>query len=281
MSMKKLANEMKIPPIGFGTALANKEQATTSVRKAISLGYRLIDTASSYRNEESVGIAIKECGIDRKDLLITSKLWNDDHGYDSTLKAFEQSLKKLDLDYLDIYLIHWPNPLKFRTEGYEKRNAESWKAMEELYAAKKIKAIGVSNFMPHHLDALLKTASVQPMINQIRMHPGHTQKETVAYCKERNILIEAYSPLGGTGGNLLSMPLIQELAKKYRVSASQLCIRWSLQMGIVPLPKSINPVRIEENFNVFGFEISEEDMNALADMPDNAKGLPHPDEAMF
>jgi len=276
-----MQNSIKIPAIGFGTALADNEQATNAVKKAISLGYRLIDTASAYDNEESVGIAIKECGIDRKDLLIASKLWNDDHGYDSTLRAFENTLKKLSLDYLDIYLIHWPNPLKFRAEGYEKHNAQSWKAMEELYAAKKIKAIGVSNFMPHHLDALLKTAFVLPMINQIRMHPGHAQKETVAYCRERNILIEAYSPLGGSGGNLLAMPLIQELAKKYQVSASQLCIRWCLQMGIVPLPKSINPIRIEENFNVFGFEISEEDMNTLTDMPDNARGLPHPDEAGF
>ncbi|MCL2284589.1 MAG: aldo/keto reductase [Fibromonadales bacterium] len=277
----QLSNGIKIPSIGFGTALANKEPAITSVKKAISLGYRLIDTAAAYNNEECVGTAIKECSIDRKDLLITSKLWNDDHGYDSTLKALELTLKKLDFDYLDIYLIHWPNPLKFRAEGYEKRNAESWKAMEELYAAKKIRAIGVSNFMPHHLDALLKTATVQPMINQIRMHPGHAQKETVAYCKERNILIEAYSPLGGTGGDLLTKPLIQELSKKYQVSVSQLCIRWCLQMGIVPLPKSVNPIRIEENFNVFGFEINEEDMNALANMPDDAKGLPHPDEARF
>ena len=281
MQQFKLSNGIKIPPIGFGTALANGRQAVEAVKNAISLGYRLIDTAASYKNEESVGIAIKECGVPREELLITSKLWNDDHGYDSTLKAFEQSLKWLGLDYLDIYLIHWPNPLKFRAEGYERHNAESWKAMEELYAAGKIKAIGVSNFMPHHLEALLKTASVQPMINQIRMHPGHSQKETVDYCRKKGILIEAYSPLGGTGGNLLSMPLIQDLAKKYQVSVSQLCVRWGVQMGIVPLPKSANLDRIKENINVFDFEISLEDMDSLTNMSDEAKGLPHPDEARF
>jgi len=270
-----------LPPIGFGTALANGKQAIEAMKNAISLGYRLIDSAAQYKNEEAVGIAVREGGVDRKDLLITSKLWNDDHGYDSTLKAFEQTLKWMKLDYLDIYLIHWPNPLKFRAEGYEKHNAESWRAMEELYAAKKIRAIGVSNFMPHHLDALLKTATVHPMINQIRLHPGHAQKETLAYCRERGILIEAYSPLGGTGGNLLSMPLIQDLAKKYQVSVSQLCIRWCLQMGVVPLPKSTNIDRIKENLNVFSFEISQEDMEALTDMPDTARGLPHPDLAGF
>jgi len=274
-------NGTNLPPIGFGTALASGKQATEAIKTAISLGYRLIDSASQYKNEEAVGIAIKECGIDRKDLFITSKLWNDDHGYDSTLKSFEKTLKWMNLDYLDIYLIHWPNPLKFRAEGYERHNAESWKAMEELYAAKKIKAIGVSNFMPHHLNALLKTAVVQPMINQIRMHPGHSQKETLAYCKERGILVEAYSPLGGTGGNLLSTPLIQDLAKKYKVSASQLCIRWCLQMGVIPLPKSTNTNRIKENLDVFGFEISQEDMKGLTDMPDTARGLPHPDLAGF
>jgi diketogulonate reductase-like aldo/keto reductase len=257
-----LSNGVAIPCIGFGTwQTPDGATAVDSVREAIRLGYRHIDTAAVYGNEESVGAGIRQSGVPRKELFITTKLWNDEHGYDTALRAFELSMRKLGLEYLDLYLIHWPNPLKFRN-NWRETNAESWKAIEELYRAGRIRAIGISNFLPHHIDALLKTAEVVPQVNQIRLCPGETQDETARRSQELKMLLEAYSPLG-TGAALKS-PELGELAAKYGKSAAQICIRWSLQMGFLPLPKSVNPNRIKENAGVFDFELSGEDVKRIA-----------------
>ena len=235
----KLPNGVEIPCLGFGTwQTPDGETAVQSVRCAIDAGYTHIDTAQAYGNEASVGKAIRLSGVPRKDLFITTKLWNTNHSYDLTMRSFNESMDKLGLDYLDLFLIHWPNPIAFR-DRWEQANAESWKAMEELVDAGRIRAIGVSNFLPHHLDALLKTARIIPQVNQIRLCPGDTQEETVAYCRERQMVIEAYSPLGT--GRIFDVPEMQELAKKYGRSIAQICIRWSLQRGYLPLPKSVTP----------------------------------------
>ncbi|MCL2035259.1 MAG: aldo/keto reductase [Oscillospiraceae bacterium] len=258
-----LANEVKIPCIGFGMwQTPDGDVAVNAAKHAIASGYRHIDTAAIYGNEESVGRAIKECGIPRKEIFVTSKLWNDEHGYENTMAAFEISMKNLGLDdYMDLYLIHWPNPIKFR-DCWEEANAGSWKAFEELYEAGRIRAIGVSNFHGHHLDALKKTQKIAPMVNQIRLCPGDTQDDVVAYCKENNILIQAYSPLGT--GKIFEVPEMQALAEKYSKSIAQICIRWSLQMGFNPLPKSVTPARIEENARVFDFALSTDDVKMIA-----------------
>ncbi|MDR2337976.1 MAG: aldo/keto reductase [Deltaproteobacteria bacterium] len=259
-----LANGIKIPCIGFGTwQTPDGEVAVASVKTALEVGYRHIDTAAIYGNEESIGQALKESDIAREELFITTKLWNDEHGYETTLRAFDLSMKKLGLDYLDLYLIHWPNPFKFR-KSWQKSNADTWRAFEELYRIGRIRAIGISNFHPHHIDELLQTASVIPMVNQIRLCPGDTQEEVVNYCQKKNILLEAYSPLGV--GKIFKVQEIKKLAEKYSKSVAQVCIRWSLQRGYLPLPKSVTPERIKENADVFDFTLSDSDTLYLANL---------------
>lgn len=260
----ELPGGVGIPCIGFGTwQVQNGDVAITAVKAALACGYRHIDTAAGYGNEESVGIAVKKSGTARQDIFITSKLQNDMHGYGNTMAAFERTMKNLDLDYLDLYLIHWPNPVKFRNQ-WQEANAGSWKAIEELHKAGRIRAIGVSNFQPHHFEALLKTATIMPMVNQIRLCPGDTQDAVVAYCRERSILPEAYSPLGV--GKIFEVPELQSLARKYGKSIAQICVRWSLERGYLPLPKSVTPQRIKENADVFDFELSPQDVQAIADL---------------
>lgn len=257
-----LSNGVKIPCVGFGTwQTPDGETAVSAVLSAIGAGYRHIDTAEGYGNEKSVGAAVKKSGVDRKELFITSKLWNSNHGYEKTLAAFEKTMKNLDTDYLDLYLIHWPNPIAFRG-NWQQANAGTWKAFEELYRAGRVRAIGVSNFRPHHLEELLKTAAVAPMVNQIRLCPGDTQDETAEFCRSRGILLEAYSPLGT--GRIFEVPEMKTLAEKYGRSVAQICIRWSLQRGYLPLPKSVTPERIEENARVFDFELEEADVRLIA-----------------
>ncbi|MHB9295069.1 aldo/keto reductase [Pillotina sp. SPG140] len=259
-----LANGVEIPCIGFGTwQTPDGAVAVSAVLSALRAGYRHIDTAQGYGNEESVGIAIKKSGIDREKLFVTSKLTNSEHGYEKTLAAFEGTMKKLDMDYVDLFLIHWPNPLAFRNT-WQEANAGSWKAFEELYAAKRIRSIGVSNFRPHHIKELLKTAAIPPMVNQIRLCPGETQDEVVNYCRSQNILLEAYSPLGV--GKIFEVPEMKALAEKYGKSIAQICIRWSLQRGYLPLPKSVTPARIKENTEVFDFELDAADVQLIADL---------------
>ncbi|WP_099205388.1 aldo/keto reductase [Scatolibacter rhodanostii] len=274
-----LSNGVEIPSIGFGTWQAhNGEVAISSVVSAIEAGYRHIDTAQLYRNEESVGIAVKKSGVDRKELFITSKLENNEHGYEKTLAAFEGTMKKLDMDYLDLFLIHWPNPIASRDQ-WQEDNAGTWKAFEELYRAKRIRAIGISNFHPHHIEELLKTATIVPMVNQIRLCPGETQDEIVDYCRSKNMLLEAYSPLGV--GKIFEVPEMQELSKKYNRSIAQICIRWSLQRGYLPLPKSVTPERIKENLDVFDFNLEDADVQLISNLKGCVGYSANPDTITF
>ena len=259
-----LSNGIKMPCIGFGTwQTPDSLTGIRAVETALKVGYRHIDTAAAYKNEESVGKAIKNSGRGRSKIFVTSKVWNSARGYDKATEAFKQSLKALELEYLDLYLIHWP-AVKKHYEDWEHINQETWRAMVDLYKHGKIRAIGVSNFLPHHLEGLM-SVEVKPMVNQIEIHPGQMQKEVVNYCRRHNIVVEAWSPLGT--GRMLENSLLLEIARSYHKSVAQLCIKWCMQNGAVPLPKSVHPTRIEENAKVFDFTISPEDMeqiNALA-----------------
>lgn len=274
-----LNNGVQIPCIGFGTwKAADGQEAAGAVSSAIRAGYRHIDTAAAYHNEESVGRAIRESGVARDQLFVTSKLANPEHGYETTLAACDKTLRDLGLEYLDLYLIHWPNPLKFR-DHWQQVNADTWRAFEELYRAGKLRAIGVSNFLPHHMKELSKTAAVAPMVNQIRFCPGEIQAETVAYCRAHNILVEAYSPLGS--GEIFKVPQMLAFAEKYRKSVAQICIRWCLQMGTLPLPKSVTPERIAQNAEVFDFVLEQADLQAIAALVDCCGTTTDPDLAAF
>ncbi len=274
-----LANGVKIPCVGFGTwQTPDGDVCVDSVKAALACGYRHIDTAAVYGNEASVGLGLVESGVDRKDVFVTTKLWNSVRGYEETRAAFAESMRKLGLDVLDLYLIHWPNPKMYR-DNWEKANAETWRAMEDLYFEGKIRAIGVSNFLPHHFDALLKTARVVPMVNQIRLFPGFAQPETVEHCRKHNVLLQAYSPLGT--GKLLSAETLVKMAEKYNKTPAQIALRWSLQMGFNPLPKSVTPSRIEENTKIFDFVLSEEDMETLTQMENPCGAGNHPDHTSF
>lgn len=275
----KLNNGVEIPVIGFGTwQTPNGRVAEESVLAALNSGYRHIDTAAAYGNEESVGAAIKKSGINRHELFVTTKLWNSDHGYQNTKKAIDTSLEKLDLDYLDLYLIHWPNPAAMR-DNWAELNAESWQAMEEAVQAGKIRAIGVSNFRKHHLDELLKTAEVKPVVNQNYLNPSDMQEDLVKYNDSLGILNEAYSPLG-TGG-LLSNEVVNGIAEKYGKSPAQILIRWSLNHNFLPLPKSVHPDYIKANADVFDFDIEPEDMKKLDGLHGAAKIANDPDKVDF
>ena len=279
MNSYTLSNNVTIPELGFGTwQTPNGEVAVDSVKKALAAGYRHIDTAQGYKNEASVGQAIKESGIPREEIFLTTKLWNGNHSYDLVMSSFAESLEKLQTDYVDLFLIHWPNPVAFR-ENWQMANAESWRAFEELYQSGKIKAIGVSNFLPHHLEELKKTATIFPMVNQIFLAPGELQPEVVQYCQEHNILLEAYSPLGT--GKIFDVPEMKELAEKYDKTIAQIALRWSLQHGFLPLPKSVTPSRIEENLAVFDFELSSDDIKTLDQLDGVVGKASNPDTTGF
>ena len=273
-----LNNGYKIPCIGFGTwQTPDGETAIKSVKEAINLGYKHIDTAAAYGNETSIGKAIKESGVNRSELFITSKVWNKDRGYKTTLAAFEKTINDLQLDYLDLYLIHWPASVN-KFNDWDNINLETWRAMTELYKAGKIKSIGVSNFMPHHLKSLMET-EVKPMVDQIEFHPGFMQEETFKYCNDNNILVEAWSPLGT--GKMLNNETLKTIASKYNKSAAQLCIRWCLQNNTLPLPKSVTDSRIKENTEIFDFVISDEDMKTINAMEYCGGSGHHPDKVNF
>ncbi|MDR1980770.1 MAG: aldo/keto reductase [Tannerellaceae bacterium] len=272
----KTNNGIAIPCVGFGTwQTPDGQVAADAVKYAIEVGYRHIDTATVYKNEKSVGRAIAESGIDRKELFITTKLWNTERGYDTTLRAFDKSLSALDLDYVDLYLIHWPAN---KADG-ARINAETWRAFEKLYKDGLVKVIGLSNFLAHHIRALLDTAEIRPAVDQIEFHPGYMQIETVEFCKAHDIIVEAWSPLGT--GRLLDHPQLKEIAGRYGVSVAQLCIKWCLQNGTLPLPKSVTPQRIAENAQVFHFSLSEADMQTINALPYIGGSGFHPDRIEF
>ncbi|WP_424348789.1 aldo/keto reductase [Latilactobacillus sp. 5-91] len=274
-----LANGVQIPVLGFGTwQTPDGDTAIKSVKAALEAGYRHIDTAQAYQNEASVGTAIQESGVARQDLFLTTKIWNANHSYDLTMQSFEESLQKLQTDYVDLLLIHWPNPIDFR-DNWEAANAETWRAMEELYNAGKAKAIGVSNFRAHHLEALKKTAKVQPMVNQIFLAPGELEAETVQYSRDNGMLLEAYSPLGT--GKIFDVPEMKTLAAKYQRSIPQIALRWSLQHGFLPLPKSVHANYIQENTQLFDFELTPEDMQTIDQLDGVVGKAKDPDTATF
>lgn len=267
-------NGVTMPVIAYGTYQAAQENNEKIILTAIEAGYRCFDTASFYQTEPHLAKAISESQISREEFFITSKLWKTQMGYSQTLQAFEESLNRLQTDYLDLYLIHWPLP-EVGYEHWKELDLETWRAMEELYRSGKVRAIGVSNFLPHHLENLMQHSSVAPMVNQIEFHPGYTQQATLQYCKEKGIIVEGWSPIGRA--RVLQDELILELAQKYGVSAAQICLRFALQKGVVPLPKSSNLQRMKENMDLFSFSVSQEDMYRLDTMPQLGWSGQHPD----
>jgi diketogulonate reductase-like aldo/keto reductase len=274
-----LGNGVKIPCVGFGTwQTENGKTAVNVIKMALNVGYRHIDTAAAYGNEKSVGRALKESSVPRTEVFVTSKLPNTEHTYKKAKVAFRKTLEDLQLEYLDLYLIHWPNPVDYR-DRWAKSNEEVWGAFEEFYNANLIHSIGVSNFHAHHLDALLETAKIRPMVNQIRLCPGDSKDKVVKDSLDRGIFIEAYSPLGGSdSGSILNAPLVINMAEKYNKNTAQICIRWCLQRGFLPLPKSTSEEHIRANAQVFDFEISNDDIKKLDIMKDYPDPFPHPDE---
>ncbi|OIL40044.1 2,5-diketo-D-gluconic acid reductase [Oenococcus oeni] len=275
-----LNNNVQIPVIGFGTwQSADGEEAYNAVKWALEAGYRHIDTAAAYGNEESVGQAIKDSGIKREDLFVTTKLWNYQRdNYENSLRGFHDSITRLELDYVDLYLIHWPEPIEYR-DHWQSLNADSWRAMEKIYKDGKTRAIGVSNFREKHIDELMKTAEIAPMVNQIFLNPGDQEKDLVTYNKNHNILTEAYSPLGT--GNLLDNPELKKLADKHGVDVAQILIRWNLEKGYLPLPKSTHQKYIESNKKVFSFQLDYDDHKTLDALDGQGKQHTDPHEHNF
>ena len=266
-----LHNGVKIPYFGLGMFLNKDNKAIIrAMDNAWKQGYRLFDTASIYSNEESMGRALKVMDIDRKELFLTSKVWNSDQGYEETLEACEASLNRLGLDYLDLYLVHWPVLEKF---------PETWRAMETLYTQGKVRAIGVSNFLEHHLRQLLETANIIPMVNQIEYHPWLAQPELLRYHQKHNIKVQGWAPL--MRGKIFEIDLLQEIAEKYNKSVVHVVLRWNLQNGILVIPKSVSPERIRSNSDIFDFELSDEDMALIDSLNSNKRIGPDPDNFSF
>lgn len=269
-----LNNGVQIPCVAFGTYKAADGKSADIIRMAIEAGYRYFDTASFYGTEEYLAQAIEQSGIPRSEFFLASKLWKEEMGYEETKKAFERTLERLQTDYLDLYLIHWPLPAP-DYDDWKSLDAETWKAMEELYEEGKIRAIGLSNFLPHHIENIRNHCRIQPMVDQLEFHPGYTQEAAVRYCQEHQILVQAWSPIGRK--RVLEEPLIRDLSEKYGVSPAQICLRYAVQRNIVPLPKSSAMERMKENQDIFSFEILQEDMYRLDTMPQAGWSGEHPD----
>lgn len=266
-----LHNGVKMPYLGLGTYQSdNDQEVIDAVSYALQLGYRHIDTASIYGNEEGVGKGIKESAVPREEVFVVSKVWNTDQGYETTLKAFEASLERLDLEYLDLYLIHWPVAGKYK---------ETWRALEKLYADKRIRSIGVSNFMQPHLEDLLTGAEVVPMVNQMEFHPYVVQQDLIDFCSNKGIQYEAWSPF--MQGKVFGLDICQKLSKKYGKSVAQVILRWNLQKGVVTIPKSVKKERIQSNADIFDFEISEEDVAYLDSLDRGERIGPDPNNFDF
>lgn len=275
----KLNNGVEMPCVGFGTwAINDGNDVIEAVKTAIGCGFRHIDTASCYKNEKGVGRAVAECGVSRNQLWVTSKVWPTESGYDNTLRAFDASLERLGLDYLDLYLIHWPASQSHYTDWRE-RNLDTWRALEKLYADGRVRAIGVSNFLKHHLQPLIDSCKVKPMVDQLEFHPGYSQADDVEFCQSNNILVEAWSPFGR--GSAFKSEELRQLAAKYGRTVAQVCVAWCLQKQIVPLPKSVTPERIKENLDAIGFKLSENDIEMIDRMPNFGWSGQHPDSVDF
>lgn len=269
-----LNNGMKIPCMGFGTYKAAAGNDAQILKMAIEAGYRYFDTASFYQMEDFLGQAVKESQIPREDFFIVSKLWKSEMGYENTKKALEETLKRLQMEYLDLYLIHWPRPSE-EYVNWKELDIETWRAMEELQMEGKIRGLGVSNFLPHHLENILQNCRVKPVVDQLELHPGYMQPSAVQYCKEHDIWMQAWSPIGR--GRVFENQLITELTGKYGVSPAQICLRFLIQNDIIPIPKSSSIERMKENMDVFGFEIEQEDMYRIASMPQCGWSGEYPD----
>ena len=265
-----LENGVELPFVGFGTYKVTEEKI---ILDALDAGYRHLDTARMYKNEKMIGNALKECGIHRSELFLTSKVWKGDLGYDNTLRSFEASINDLGVQYLDMFLIHWPQSTP--DADWKPVLKETWKAMERLYEDCAVRAIGVSNHLPHHLLHILRDCNVRPMVNQLEFHPGYTQAATTSFCVNQGIQVEAWSPLGRT--RVLEDPLVLELAEKYGKTPAQICLRFCLQNNILPLPKSSSPERMKQNLELFDFDIELEDIFRLMTMPETGWSGQHPE----
>lgn len=269
-----LSNGVRIPCVGYGTYKAADGNGSAVIRMALEAGYRYFDTASFYQTETYVAQALRDSGISRSEVFLASKMWKDEMGYAQTKAAFQRTLERLETDYLDLYLIHWPRP----DAGYgdwKQLDMDTWRAMEELYEAGKIRAIGLSNFLPQHIENLLQNGKIAPMVNQIEFHPGHTQEATVRYCQAHGVQVQAWSPMGRT--RVLKDPLVQELAQNHGVSAAQICLRYAVQRQIIPLPKASSMERMKQNQDLFSFELTQEEMFRLDTMPPTGWSGQHPD----
>lgn len=268
-----LSNGVKIPAVGYGSYLSTEKNGRQTIKDALDAGYRYIDTAMFYRNEEDIGQAIADYGINRSELFICSKVWPTMLGYDETRKSFEDSCRALRTDYLDMFLIHWPKASQ--SDDWAKPMTEGWRAMEELYRDGRIKAIGLSNFLPHHIRALLEKAEIRPMLDQLELHVGYMQEYTLNYLREENILPQAWSPLGR--GRVLGDSHITALAEKYGVTNAQVLLRFLIQRGIPVIPKASSPERMRENLDIFGFELTEDEISYLSCIPETGWSGEHPD----
>ncbi|HRY13484.1 MAG TPA: aldo/keto reductase [Syntrophomonadaceae bacterium] len=269
-STRRLANGVEMPRLGLGVYKVGNEEVAWPVRWALEAGYRSIDTASFYGNEAGVGRALKESGRDRSQVFLTSKVWNSEQGYSETLSAFDRSLDRLGVDYLDLYLIHWPVPGKFH---------ETWRALERIYREKRVRAIGVSNFQIHHLEELSREAEVIPMVNQVELHPWMSQAPLRAYCQGRNIAVEAWAPLAR--GRFLDEPLLKDIGARHGKNAAQVILRWHLQNDVIAIPKSVHRERIIGNADIFDFELSAQEMGAIEGLNEDRRTGPDPDNVNF
>ena len=257
----KLNNGIIVPKIGYGTYKSpNDEQTVDSIKYALEVGYRHLDTAAFYGNEQAVGKAVRESGLKRGDIFVTTKLWNTVRGYKETLDAFDKSLNELGLEYVDMYMIHWPVPFNFRGSWLE-ADLESYAAMEEMHKKGRVRCLAVSNFLKKHLEPFLSKVEIKPVVNQMEVNPVFYDRETIDYCKQNDILVECWSPLARA--RHFDLPIFEELAAKYNVTPARICLNWEIKKGLKPLPKSLHRERIKENFDVFGFELSPEDIDKL------------------